>query len=153
MKRLYFPLSLVIALSWAFTQPEEVLHLDASFLALRSAFMVLTGALALGWMTYSMLLALRPLWLERALGGLDQLYREHRWAGIGAVSWIAAHWLIGLSPRALVAWGWITLPARMHGHRVPPDPFIGLAHGLAEPTAWLMIGLACIALLRWIPYG
>ncbi|MEQ9547651.1 MAG: ferric reductase-like transmembrane domain-containing protein [Marinobacter sp.] len=41
-----------------------------------------------------MMLALRPGWLERPLGGLDQIYRTHKWAGILAVVFAAAHWLI-----------------------------------------------------------
>ena len=33
-------------------------------------------------MALIMLLALRPAWLERPLGGMDRVYRLHKWAGI-----------------------------------------------------------------------
>ena len=48
-------------------------------------------------MALIMLLALRPVWLERPLGGMDRVYRLHKWAGILAVGAGAAHWLIKLA--------------------------------------------------------
>ena len=48
-------------------------------------------------MALIMLLALRPAWLERPLGGMDRVYRLHKWAGILAVGAGAAHWLIKLA--------------------------------------------------------
>ena len=69
MKRSLLPLSLVIVVAWAVLQPAGVLTFSDSFFSLRSAYTVLTGALALGWMGLCMLLALRPAWLEQSLGG------------------------------------------------------------------------------------
>jgi len=64
MKRIALPLSLLIVVLWAIVQPTEILDFSASFLPLRHAFTVLLGALALGWMGFSMLLALRPAWMD-----------------------------------------------------------------------------------------
>jgi len=154
MKRVFLPLSLLILAIWAIDQPAEVLSFSAPFLQMRRALVVLSGALALGWMSYSMLLALRPRWLEQWLGGLDKLFVAHKWAGIGSVLWVALHWLIELSPRTLVAWGWVTLPPRVpHGARPPLDWWMALARQIAEPAAWLMIGLGVVALLRFVPYS
>ena len=36
-------------------------------------------------MVLAMLLALRLAWMDRALGGMDKVYRLHKWAGIGAI--------------------------------------------------------------------
>lgn len=154
MKRTLLPLSLAITALWALSQSAEILLFTAPFLKLRAALTILSGALALGWMTYSMLLALRPVWLEQWLGGLDKLFIEHKWAGIGSVLWVGLHWLIELSPRTLVAWGWVTLPPRApRGARPPLDWWIALGRQLAEPAAWLIIGLGIVALLRFVPYS
>lgn len=152
-KHMLLALSGLILLGWGLAQPTEVLTFSAPFLALRAAWVNLSGALALGWMSYAILLALRPLWLERWLGGLDRLYREHKWVGIGALGFVAVHWLLEKSPRTLAAWGWVTLPPRRpHGARPPLDWWVALAREVAEPVAVVLIVLAVVALLRKIPY-
>jgi predicted ferric reductase len=151
-KNLGLALSLLIVLSWASLQTSEVLSLSAPFLQMRKALTSLTGALALGWMGFTMLLALRPAWLEQSLGGLDKLYKTHKWAGITAVLLVVAHWLLILSPRTLVSWGWIEpMQRRLHGHGGGAS-LVGLAKELGEWSAWIMIVLGIVALLRSIPY-
>lgn len=54
----------------------------------------LSGLLAMGLMSMAMVLALRPAWLENPLGGLDKMYRLHKWIGISAVLAVLAHWLL-----------------------------------------------------------
>lgn len=154
MKRIALPLSLLIIFCWALLQPAEILSFSAPFMPMRRAFTLLLGALALGWMSYSMLLALRPPWLERYLGGLDKLFGVHKWVGIGSVLLVVAHWLLILSPRTLVAWGWIEpmMRRRQHGGG-GGSSLIGMAKDMGEWAAWLMIILGIISLLRFIPYG
>lgn len=119
-----------------------------------SALTLLTGALALGWMGFAMLLALRPAWLERHLGGLDKLYHIHKWAGIGAILWVVLHWLLILSPRTLATWGWIAGSARgRHGPHGGGASLLGLAREMGEWSAWIMIVLGIVALLRFVPYS
>lgn len=121
---------------------------------MRKAFTLLSGALALGWMGFCMLLALRPAWLERSLGGLDKLYHGHKWAGITSVLLVMAHWLLILSPRTLASWGWIETVARgRHGPGGGGSSLIGLAKEMGEWSAWIMIVLGVVALLRFVPYG
>lgn len=155
MKRIALPLTILITLLWAALQPADILTFSAAFMPLRKAFTLLTGALALGWMGFGMLLALRPAWLERDLGGLDKLYHVHKWTGIGAVLLVVTHWLLILSPRTLVAWGWIEGVARgRHGPRGGGgSSLIGLAKEMGEWSAWIMIVLGIVALLRFVPYG
>jgi predicted ferric reductase len=43
------------------------------------------------------------VWLETPLGGMDRIYRAHKWAGITAVGFAAAHWLIEMSDDILKA--------------------------------------------------
>lgn len=154
MKRIALPLSLLIVVLWAALQPAEVLNFSAPFMQMRKTLTLLTGALALGWMGFSMLLALRPAWLERNLGGLDKLFKVHKWVGIGSVLLVVTHWLLILSPRTLVQWGWIekmVRPNRPHG--AEGASLIGLAKEMGEWSAWIMIVLGIVALLRFIPYG
>lgn len=153
MKRFLLPLSILIVMLWAVLQPDGIVSFSAPFFSLRTAYTTLTGALALGWMGFCMLLALRPAWLERQLDGLDKLYYAHKWTGIAAVLMVVVHWLLILSPRTLAAWGWIEAGTR------PPHPhgggfsWIGLAKETGEWAAWGMIALGIVALLRAIPYG
>ena len=155
MKRTVLPLSLLIVVLWAVLQPDGILDFSQPYFPLRKAYTTLTGALALGWMGVSMLLALRPAWLERALGGLDKLYYVHKWVGIGAVLLVVAHWLLILSPRTLIDWGWVEAVARSR----PPHAHGGggggghIAREMGEWAAWLMIVLGIAALLRFVPYG
>ena len=154
MKRIALPLTILIMLLWAALQPTDVLTFSAAFMPMRKALTLLSGALALGWMGFCMLLALRPAWLERSLGGLDKLYHVHKWAGITAVLLVVAHWLLILSPRTLASWGWIETVARgRHGPGGGGSSLIGLAKEMGEWSAWIMIVLGIVALLRFVPYG
>ena len=60
MKKYLIPFSLLIVLAWAANQPTDVLSFSATFFPMRKALTPLIGALAFGWMSYTMLLALRP---------------------------------------------------------------------------------------------
>lgn len=64
---------------------------------IRQEGMYLTGLLSIALMSFAVLLAARPAWLERPLGGMDRMYLAHKWAGILAVSFAALHWLIEMS--------------------------------------------------------
>src|SRR4030042_4153540 len=64
---------------------------------MRQECLYLSGLLSIALMSLAMLLAARPAWLEGPLGGLDRMYRTHKWAGILAVSFAALHWLIEMS--------------------------------------------------------
>lgn len=57
----------------------------------------LSGLLAISLMSLAMVLATRPVVLERPLGGMDRIFRLHKWAGILAAVFAALHWLIEMS--------------------------------------------------------
>jgi predicted ferric reductase len=63
----------------------------------RQEGMYLTGLLSIALMSFAVLLAARPAWLERPFGGMDRMYRDHKWAGILAVVFASLHWLIEMS--------------------------------------------------------
>ena len=56
------------------------------------ALMQGTGALAIVLMSLSLVLAARPRIIEPWLGGLDKMYRLHKWLGIANLIVAAIHW-------------------------------------------------------------
>lgn len=63
----------------------------------RDEGLYLSGFAAIALMSLTMLLATRPGWLEGPLGGMDRIYRLHKWTGILALAIGFVHWLIELS--------------------------------------------------------
>lgn len=119
---------------------------------LRQQALYLTGVWAIGLMSLIMLLALRPASLEGPLGGMDKVYRLHKWAGILAVGASLAHWLAKLSSTPLKALvGAQGRPARdavlavLEGSR-------GLAKDLGEWTIYALLAMLVITLWRRFPY-
>src|SRR3546814_19009227 len=49
------------------------------FFAIRSAAVQYSGARAIACMSVAMMHAIRPRWPEHGLGGLDKMYRLHKW--------------------------------------------------------------------------
>ena len=102
-------------------------------------------------MALIMLLALRPAWLERPLGGMDRVYRLHKWAGILAVGAGAAHWLIKLASGPMKSLlGTQGRPARdltlalFEGSR-------GIAKDLGEWSIYALLLMLALTLWRRFP--
>lgn len=130
----------------------------SGFFPLRSAMVQLSGVLAMGCMSLAMILALRPRWPEHWLGGLDKMYRLHKWFGIGGLVFAVAHWLWSQGAKWAVGFGWLERPAR--GARPPVDNALeqllltqrGTAEGIGEWAFYAAVLLIVMALVRWIPY-
>src|SRR3546814_10612587 len=76
-----------------------ILFRSSGFFAIRSAAVQYSGALAIACMSVAMMLAIRPRWPEHGLGGLDKMYRLHKWLGIAALVTAIAHWLWAQGPK------------------------------------------------------
>src|SRR5690554_2010020 len=63
-----------------------------TYFSFRSVFVQYSGVIAIVLMSVAMYLAIRPRWLERPLGGLDRMYRLHKWLGIASLLTAALHW-------------------------------------------------------------
>ncbi|RQW22334.1 reductase [Rhodobacteraceae bacterium CH30] len=124
----------------------------ADYWAWRSQLRLVSGVMLLAVMAGSMLLAMRPMWLERAMGGLDKLYAQHKRFGIASGLLLGAHWLIELSPKLFVAMQWAEPKIRRAGGGGARDPLVSLAKDMGEWAAWLMLGMVLLALLRALPY-
>ncbi|WP_284334692.1 ferric reductase-like transmembrane domain-containing protein [Comamonas sp. NoAH] len=87
---------LLLTVAWAAAaMPWQVLGEPTSaglWWQLRQHALYLSGIWSIGMMSLVMLLALRQPWMERPLGGMDQVYRLHKWAGIAAASAAVLHW-------------------------------------------------------------
>lgn len=104
MKTLLASLSALVALVWGFDVLSPATQAGAHPLwVARQEALYLSGLLSIAMMSLAMLLATRPAWLEAPLGGMDRVYRTHKWAGILAVCFAAAHWLIEMSSDILKA--------------------------------------------------
>lgn len=148
-------LALALVLLWQLSVPANPWAGD--FWAIRHQLIYLSGILAIGFMAFGLILAARPVQIEPLLGGLDKFYRLHKWFGVAGVVLAAIHWLLEVSPRWMVGWGWLTRPARNR----PPEPasapdlfdqLHGAAVGVGEPGLYLLILLAVLALWKRIPY-
>ena len=146
---------LAITLAWMAVAPPDLglrPLVDAQGAAsgwwqLRQHALYLSGLWSIGLMCLAMLLALRLPWLEGLLGGMDQVYRLHKWAGVGAALTAIVHWGAKESSgwiRAL--WGRAGRPAR---DAVLPwfTDTRGFAKDLGEWAFYLLLALVALTLL------
>ncbi|WP_042422360.1 ferredoxin reductase family protein [Comamonas granuli] len=144
-----------ITLAWAAVLPPD-LGIDPLVNAqgqalgwwkLRQHLIYLSGLWSIGLMALVMVLALRLPLLDRALGGMDQVYRLHKWAGIGAALAAILHWGADESSDWIKGlWGRAGRPAR---EAVLPwlTDARGFAKDLGEMAFYLLLAMVAITLL------
>ena len=128
------------------------------YFALRSGMVQHSGLIAIGCMSVAMVLALRPHWPEKWFGGLDKMYRLHKWLGIGALVFAVTHWLWAQGTKWAVGLGWLDRPHR--GPRAAPENSVaqslmelrGTAEEIGEWAFYAALLLISLALIRRIPY-
>lgn len=160
MKRIkFFALAAVAVPSVLWWLAASPLPRPLSYFSFRAAFVQWSGIVAVAAMSLALLLALRPKWLEPQLGGLDKMYRLHKWLGITALIVSVAHWWLAQGTRWMVGWGWLERPHR--GPRPPPDlatlqGWLSAQRKLAESVGeWAFYAAAlliALALLKRFPY-
>ena len=137
---------------------DPMVFRSSGYFPFRSAMIQYSGVLAIGCMSVAMILALRPRWPERWIGGLDKMYRLHKWLGIAALVVAIVHWLWVQGTRWAVGWGWLVRPER--GPRAIPDNPIeqtlsglrGTAENVGEWAFYAAVLLIALALITWFPY-
>ncbi len=149
--RYLFSLLLISLICWGITLPSDALQ--QGFMFWRNQGILLSGVLAIALMGALMLMALRPRWLERRLGGLDHLYQLHKWSGITAGCMVLLHWFLTKSPRWLSDWGLLQLGPRPAGHPQGADALRGLAREAGEIAFYAMVIFIIISLVKVLPYG
>ena len=153
MKTLLASLLTVVAAVWGWDVLTTTFPASAHPLWItRQEARYLSGLLSISLMSLSMLLATRPAWLEAPLGGMDRVYRTHKWAGILAISFAAMHWLIELS-------GDILKTAVGREGRLPKEKFVGLleilrdlAKDMGEWAIYALLAMLVITLWKKFPY-
>lgn len=125
---------------------------------LRPTLLQGTGTLAIGLMSVGMILATRPVAFEPWLGGLDKMYRLHKWLGVTALVVAATHWLWVEAPKWLAAAGWLVRPPRVRVP-APTDPLLRQLHALRDAAEqvgewafYALMVLVALALLKRFPY-
>ena len=116
MKQPLFFLALIPLGLWGIFALPEILATNPGFWDIRRALIILSGILALWWMSAGMVLAARPAWLEKRFGGLDKLYHLHKYIGIGSGTLVLTHWMMEWLPKNLAKMGWI--PTRPRGRGI-----------------------------------
>ena len=149
-------LSILSAL-WLFA--DTLLPAPLTYFSFRGVFVQYSGVLAIGVMSVAMILAVRPKWLEPRLGGLDKMYRLHKWLGISALVFGLLHWWWAKGTKWMVGWGWLERPGRRGG--APADLGAveawlrgqrGLAENLGEWAFYAALVLLVLALVKRFPY-
>ncbi|WP_018181048.1 ferredoxin reductase family protein [Kaistia granuli] len=146
----------LISLLWILAEPG-FLKVSGLF-PIRTLAVQYTGVLAIAAMSVAMMLALRPRWPERWMGGLDKMYRLHKWLGVTALIVAILHWLWSRGPKWAVGWGLLERPAR--GPRLPIENPIeafllglrGTAEDIGEWAFYVVVALILLALIRVFPY-
>jgi predicted ferric reductase len=146
----------LLILLWLAADPSALG--PSGFFAFRGSLVQISGILAMACMSLAMILALRPRWPERWIGGLDKMYRLHKWLGIGGLVLAIMHWLWSQGPKWAVSLGWMERPQR--GPRPilenPVAQFLrtlrGSAEGLGEWAFYAAVLLIAVALIHRIPY-
>ena len=116
----------------------------------RNQVLLLTGLGAWALMSLIMVLSLRPVWLERPLGGMDKVYRLHKWAGIGAIVLSLLHYGTQLSKSLLVAW--VGRPVKAPRADWWLNTFRHLAEEMGEWAVWFLAAMLVITLWQRFPY-
>ena len=153
MKRFLVAYLALVALAWGLALPSpgaEATPLSAW--ALREHALTLSGLWAFALMSLAMVLAIRPGWLEGAFGGMDRIYRLHKWTGILAIGFAALHWLIELSDdviRALV--GRDGRLAREHGSGLF-EAMRDLGEELGELAVYALLAMLVLTLWKRFPF-
>ncbi|MFA5521931.1 MAG: ferric reductase-like transmembrane domain-containing protein [Castellaniella sp.] len=170
IQRAFWASLIVLTLLWMLAEPR--FYEATTVFEWRRHMRQYTGLIAMGAMSLAMLLALRPRWPERWLGGLDKMYRLHKWLGINALIFSVFHWLWIKAPKWAVSRGLLEGPARGgsgsgsrggDGHGIGPQAIDkavetwlhghkGLAEFTGEWAFYAAIILIVLALIRCFPY-
>jgi predicted ferric reductase len=151
---------LLLGLTGWWLLADPVLGVTPSFFALRNSLINYTGLLGMAMMSVGMVLAVRPVWFEPHLGGLDKMYRLHKWMGIGGLVVSIAHWLLSNVPKWLMGAGLMAPPAGGRPPRVEQTVEIfklfqgwrGLAEGVGEWAFYGTVLMIVLALVKRFPY-
>ena len=157
IKFLFIALLALLSLLWFFS--DTLLPAPLTYFTFRNVFIQFSGVIAIGLMSVNLILAIRPLWLERRLNGLDKMYRLHKWLGMTSFIVFTLHWWLAQGTRWMVDWGWLVRPERrpkMEVLRGPIEALFNSQRGLAKDVGqyvfYAVAVLLILALIKLFPY-
>ncbi len=149
----------LLVLSGIWLLADTLIPEPFTYFSFRSVFVQYTGVIATCVMSVAMILAIRSRWIEKLLGGLDKMYRLHKWLGITALVFATVHWWWAKGTKWMVGWGWLTKPEhKPMGEQIllPIEQWLrgqrGLAESLGEWAFYAVAFLIVLALVKRIPY-
>ena len=151
---------LLFGLTGLWMLANTALPATLNFVAIRNLLVQYSGVMGMGVMSVAMVLALRPVWLEPWLGGLDKSYRLHKWLGITGLVASVLHWVAANGPHWLVDLGLME-----RGARGPRSRAVGMgaieqwlgdlrhpAESVGEWAFYAVVLLIALALIKRFPY-
>ncbi|MBK5914278.1 ferric reductase-like transmembrane domain-containing protein [Rhodocyclus purpureus] len=157
LQRRFITLLLGLSALWLLA-PASDLSNASGFFAWRNLLVQYSGVLGIGAMSVAMILAVRPTWLEGHFGGLDKMYRLHKWLGIAGLVISILHWLSAKGPKWLVGAGLLERPPRGKAPEQTVEIFRffqsqrGFAESIGEWAFYLAVVLIAIALIKRFPW-
>ncbi len=155
MKRFLSAFIALVTLAWVwqlFSNAGTAAGVPASAWVVREHALTLTGLWSFALMSLTMVLATRPVWLERPFGGMDRIYRVHKWAGILAIAFAALHWLVEMSDGLIKAmWGREGRLPKDHGSSVL-EAMRDVAEELGEFAIYALLGMLVLTLWKRVPF-
>ncbi|NUN60954.1 MAG: ferric reductase-like transmembrane domain-containing protein [Burkholderiaceae bacterium] len=162
IRRVFWTFLLLLSAAWWLSDPTPMADLTHVF-AWRAVLLQYTGVLGIGVMALALVLAARPVAFEPWLGGLDKMYRLHKWLGITALALSVAHWLLAVLPGHLVGLGWLRRQAYSASPLRTEMPALewlqqtlrgqrGMAVMVGEWAFCLAVLMMLLALVRYFPY-
>lgn len=149
MKPLLAGLIALVTLAWAATPLDPA---AATPWLVRQEALYLTGLWSIALLSLAMVLATRPTWLERPLGGMDRIYRTHKWAGILAIAFAALHWLVEMSDDVLKSvWGRAGRVSLEHGSGFF-ESMRELGEDLGEWAIYALLAMLVLTLWKRFPF-
>lgn len=149
MKKVLIGLLALILATWAMA-PTLYPSVPTTVWILRKELILLSGLASFVMMSLVMLLAVRPRWLERPLGGLDRMYRLHKWAGILAIGLALTHYLLDLSKDLLQLF--FERGAKLPRAEGMLDMFRDVAKDAGEWSVWILGAMLVLTLWQRFPY-
>lgn len=149
MLKILLPFIAIVTGLWAWALTAETGGSIAWLVYEQSLY--LSGLLAISLMSLAMMLALRPAWLIRLLGGRKEMQRTHKWTGILTGVFAASHWLIEMGDDVFES---------VFGEGGSEQNYSGFiemmrdaAEEVGEFTIYLLFAMLIISLLRkFFPY-
>lgn len=148
MKKMMYGVAFVVLAAWGLTVLGHNPAMDVWWW--RKQLIYVTGLGSFVLMSLIMLLAVRPLWLEKRLQGLDKMYRLHKWAGIWAIGLAVAHYLLDLSKDLLK----VFFERGVKEPRIETilEVFRDAAKDVGEWSVWILGIMLVITLWQRFPY-